>query len=160
VSLSQNAWSDADRTELNAFGFNAIISKYGGIRNYGWRAVADPVADPSWVQFSNWRLAVDIVAQLNPILEAFLFDVIDGQGFTISQFGGAIKAELIPFWSAGHLYGANPSEAFDVNVGDQVNTPQTIADGEIHAVVSVRMSPFAELVELELVKRSITQAVA
>jgi phage tail sheath protein FI len=160
TALSQAGWTDIDRQDLNAAGFNAIIMKYGGARIYGWRSLADPIADPSWVQFSNWRLGMGIIATLNPILEQFLFDVIDGQGISISQFGGAIRAELIPFWANGQLYGVNPSDAFDVNVGDQVNTPTTIANGELHAVVSVRMSPFAEYVLLELVKRSITQVVA
>lgn len=160
IGLSQPAWDDTTRQTLNGNGVDVVISKYGGIRNYGWRSLADPILDPNWVQFSNWRLAMGIIAQLNPILEQFLFDVIDGQGVAISQFGGALKAELIPFWAAGQLYGVNPSDAFDINVGDQVNTPATINNGELHAVVSVRMSPFAELVALELVKRSITQAVA
>lgn len=160
VNLSQAAWSDADRQELNAAGFNAIIVKYGGVRVYGWRSLADPSADTAWVQFSNWRLAIGIIASLNNVLEQFLFDVIDGQGSILSEFGGAIKAELIPLWASGQLYGLNPTDSFEVNVGPQVNTPTTIANGEIHAVVSLRMSPFAELVQLELVKRSITEAVA
>lgn len=160
TALTQPLWDDTTRQDLNASGVDVIIAKYGGIRNYGWRSLADPVADPQWIQFSNWRLAMGIVAVLNPVLEQFLFDVIDGQGISLSQFGGAIKAELLPFWQSGQLYGINPADSFNVDVGEQVNTPTTIANGEIHAVVSVRMSPFAELVQLELVKRSITQAVA
>jgi phage tail sheath protein FI len=159
-ALSQAGWTDTDRTDLNAAGVSVIISKYGGIRNYGWRSLADPVSDLAWVQFSNWRLAMQIIAELNPILEEFLFDVIDGQKTALSQFGGAISAELLPFWTSGQLYGESPTDAFNVDVGPQVNTPTTIMNGEIHAVVSVRMSPFAELVQLDLVKRSITQAVA
>jgi phage tail sheath protein FI len=160
LSLSQAAWTDVDRQDLNAAGFNAVIMKYGGVRVYGWRSLADPVIDPNWIQYSNWRLGMYIIGKLNPVLESFLFSVIDGQKTTLSEFGGAIKAELLPIWSSGQLYGANPSDSFDINVGDQVNTPTTIQNGEIHAVVSVRMSPFAELVQLELVKRSITEAVA
>lgn len=160
MALSQAAWDDTTRQTLNGNGIDVIIGKYGGFRNYGWRSLADPNIDPAWVQFSNHRLAMAIIAELNPVLEHFLFDVVDGQGTVLSQFNGAIKAELMPFWSSGQLYGDNASDAFYVDTGDSVNTPTTIANGEIHAVVSLRMSPFAELVVLELVKRSITQAVA
>jgi phage tail sheath protein FI len=160
MALSQAAWDDTTRQTLNGNGIDVIIGKYGGFRNYGWRSLADPVADPSWIQFSNHRLAMAVIAQLNPILEQFLFDVVDGQGTIMSQFNGALKAELLPFWSSGQLYGTDASDAFYVDTGPSVNTPATIANGELHAVVSLRMSPFAELVVLELVKRSITQAVA
>lgn len=160
IALSQAAWDDTTRQTLNGNGVDVIIGKYGGFRNYGWRSLADPVVDPAWVQFSNHRLSMAIIAVLNPVLEHFLFDVVDGQGTVLSQFNGAIKAELMPFWSSGQLYGDNASDSFYVDTGDSVNTPTTIANGEIHAVVSLRMSPFAELVVLELVKRSITQAVA
>jgi hypothetical protein len=100
TGLSQVAFSDTDRTELNAAGVNVIISKYGGFRNYGFRSLASPSTDVEWLQFTNWRLAMAIVAELNNILEQFLFDVIDGQGISISQFGGAIRAELMPFSTA------------------------------------------------------------
>jgi hypothetical protein len=55
------------------------------------------------------------------------------------------------------LYGVTPDEAFVVDVGNEVNTDDTIAAGELHAVLAVRMSPMSEFVIIEVVKVSITE---
>jgi hypothetical protein len=47
-----------------------------------------------------------------------------------------------------------------VNVDSTVNTPTTIANREMHAVISARMSPDAELVFIEIVKVPTTQALS
>jgi hypothetical protein len=60
---------------------------------------------------------------------------------------------------AGSLYGDTADEAFSVNVGTQVNTPETIAEGVLKAVISLKMSPAAERVQIEIVKVSNTEAV-
>lgn len=160
LGLSQAQWTDTVRESLNVAGVNVALLKYGGVREYGWRSLADPVIDLNWTNYGNWRLATQVIAQLDPILEEFLFDTIDGQGNLLSAFGGAIRAELIPFWTSGQLYGATPDAAFAVDVGTAVNTTATIAAGELHAVVSLKMSPFAEFIQLELVKKAISEVVA
>ena len=62
------------------------------------------------------------------------------------------------YYVAGALYGPEPSDAYSVDVGPAVNTEETIANGELHAVLRVRMSPFAELVVIEIVKYPTTEA--
>ena len=52
------------------------------------------------------------------------------------------------------------TEAYVVNVGPSVNTPATIADGQLCAVLSVRMSPHAELVRIQIVKYPTTVSLA
>jgi hypothetical protein len=44
------------------------------------------------------------------------------------------------------LYGATASAAFSVNTGPQVNTPITLAAGELLAATTVAFSPTAEFV--------------
>lgn len=49
------------------------------------------------------------------------------------------------------------AEAFIVDVGDSVNTPDTLANLELHADISLRMSPFAELILLSIFKVAVSQ---
>jgi hypothetical protein len=60
----------------------------------------------------------------------------------------------------GSLFGddANGTDAFTVDVGPDVNTPTTLGNNELHAVIALRMSPGAELVVIEIVAVPVTQA--
>lgn len=158
--LSQVAWDPATRNSLNAGGVNVIRDMFGTPRIYGWRSMVDPLVEPSWIDFGNSRLYMAIAAEASNIAETYVLAEIDGQGITISAFGGALKGMLIPYYNEGALYGATPDEAFFVDVGTQVNTPARIANNELHAVLSLKMSPFAEYVVIEIVKVGITEAVA
>jgi len=88
-----------------------------------------------------------------------VFAMIDGRGTLISEFGGDLRAMLVPYYESGQLYGDTADDAFQVNVGSAVNTPATIANGELHATLMVRMSPFAEYVSINIVKVSTQQAI-
>lgn len=151
-------YSDADYAQLNLDGVNMARLIYGGVRTYGWRACVDPVATPAWLNFGNGRLNMEIASLAGAIGENYVFTMIDGAGRTLSQFGGELSAMLATFYLAGALFGATPEEAFYVDVGSSVNTPTTIANGELHAVLGVRMSPFAEWVVIEIVKVAVNQA--
>lgn len=161
LDLSQPAWDDNTRNNvLNANGVNVAIVKYGGVRTYGYRTLTDPVVNPNWVEFSNVRLYMAIAALGDAIAERYVLSQIDGKGRKIGQFGGELTGMLVPFFEEGSLYGDTPSEAFNVDVGPQVNTVQSIQARQLKAVIALRMSPFAEDVILELVKTAITEAVA
>jgi len=138
---------------LNASGVDMARFIYGDLKMYGYRSLVSPTGtDSEWLMFSNSRLYMAIAAQAKAIGERYVFDQMDGRWLTISAFGAALSAMLLPFWERGALYGSTPDEAFGVNVGPQVNTPATIAAGELHAVLSVKMSPFSEYVKIEIVK--------
>jgi hypothetical protein len=66
----------------------------------------------------------------------------------------------MPFYLAGSLFGTTPDEAFFVDVGETVNTPTTIANNELHAVIQLRMSPFGEEITIEIVKVLVTESIA
>jgi len=152
-------FTDDDRTELIEYGVNTAHS-VGGVREtYGYRTLADPQSEPNWLQFNYSRLRMAITAQAQDIGESFLFSQIDGRGLKLSEFGAAIGGMLLDFFVLGSLYGDSPQEAFNVDVGSSVNTAETIAAGELHAVAAVRMSPHAEMVIIEIVKTPVTQAV-
>jgi phage tail sheath protein FI len=160
TGLSQVAFADADREDLNDAGLNVSIIKYGGVRTYGWRSVANPSSEPDWVNFANSRLLMEIAARAESIGEGFMFMEIDGQGRLTSQFGAALTAVLMEYWQLGSVYGIAPDEAFVVDVGSSVNTPTTLANRELRAVIGIRPSPFAEMITIEIVKSQITQSLS
>lgn len=160
LSVSQS-WDDATRQTLNNAGVNVIRDTFGQRKVYGYRTVADPSSDSKWINLGNSRLHRAIGALAFAVGERFLFRQIDGEGRLINEFGAALIGEVcMPFFLAGSLYGATADEAFNVNVGPSINTPTTIAANELHAVITVRMSPFGEEVDIEIVKLLITEEVA
>jgi uncharacterized protein len=160
IGLSQPEWTDADRTELNSAGVNVTRNIYGGFRNYGFRTMVDGVADPNWTLLGASRLIMEIFSKADGILERYVFDPIDGRGLLFKSLQGALVGMLQPYWEDDSLYGVTPDQAYNVDVGPQVNTPATIANNELHAVVAIRPSPMAEWVILELVKVPTTEKVA
>jgi len=159
VAVSQDPWTDSVRSDLNDNSVNAIINRNGIIYVYGWRSLVAEAADPEWIGFANGRLRMAITAEAQAIAEQYVFMPIDGQGFTLSSFSGSLQGMLQAYYDQGALYGATAADAFRVDVGPSVNTPESIADNELRARLYVRMSPMAELVTIEIVKTPITQAV-
>jgi hypothetical protein len=156
ADLTQAALSDTVRMQVNAGGVDVIRLAYGTFRTYGWRSLSDPNAEAQWLNFGNARLYMSIAANAQAIAEGFMFDKIDGQGKTISAFNGALSGLLKTYWDNGDLYGVSATDAFFVDTGSQVNTPATIANHELHAVLNVCMSEFAEMVQIEIFKKPIT----
>jgi len=149
-------FTDADRWDLIQAGVNTGKMVYGSPETYGYRAVS---TNPNWVQFNWARLRMALTAHGQVVGESYVFDQIDGQGLKAGEFASGIAGMLTDFYLAGALYGSSVAEAFRVDAGPSVNTPMTIANGELHAVAAVRMSPHAEEVVIEFVKTPITQAV-
>lgn len=152
-------WIDVDRQTLNAAGIDLFRSVYGAVRLYGYRTTADPVANPGWLALSNQRLRMAITARALNIAEQFVFDQIDGNGRKFAEFGGALVGMLLEYYNTGQLYGTTPDNAFAVDTGPQVNTPVTIGNNELHAVITTKMSPFAEEVDIEIVKVGTAESV-
>lgn len=150
---------EVDRESLNNVGVNVIRMQYGVPRIYGWRSLANPATDTAWLSLGNVRLVMEIAALADNIGEQFLFAELDGQGRTINRFAAALTGMLLPYWEEGSLYGLTPGDAFAVDVGPSVNTSTTLANNELRAILSLRMSPFAEMVTIEIVKVPITQEV-
>jgi hypothetical protein len=153
-------YTDAQRSSLNDAGVNVSIVKYGGVRTYGFRTLADPVIYPARKFLSNARLRSAIKAQLDALAEAFQFSKLDGQRRVETKFGGQITGALTPWWTDGSLYGETANEAFSVNTGPQVNTIDTVAAGERPVEVAQKMSPFNERTIINVAKLPVTEAVS
>lgn len=152
------SWSDSDREDLNEAGVNVSRSLYGQVKTYGYRTLVDAETDPVWLNLANAREYMKIAAEANAIAERYVFQQIDGRGLKIAQFEGDLRGMLMAEYRANALYGNTPDEAFNVDVGSTVNTPTSIANGELRAVIGVKLSPYAELVIVEIAKVAITEA--
>jgi phage tail sheath protein FI len=152
------AFNDPDREELNEGGVDIAREMFGGVRTYGYRTLADPAKLRGWIGLNNVRLVMEIKAKSYAIAEDFTFHQIDGEGIVFEKFAGQLTGMLVPYYESGALYGTAADEAFFVDVGNAVNTPETVANGEIRAVIYIKTSPFAELVAIDIVKQQITEA--
>lgn len=155
LGLSQGAFSDADRESLNEAGVDLFRPVYGAVRLYGYRTVSP---DPAWRSLAAARTRMAIENQAGAIGESFMFAQLDGKGHKLAEFNGALRGMLAGFYNTGALYGETTDEAFTVETGPAVNTPETLANDELRAVIGIRTSPFAELVYIEIVKVPITEA--
>lgn len=157
TDLSQPDFSETDRTALNNSKVN-VIRRFKGIRVYGWRSTVDPQADSNWVDFANARYIMGLTARLKEIGENYMFDEIDGQnGTTINGFHDALAGECLKDFNSRQLFGDTAAEGFDVDTSPAVNTLDTIANRELHAIVYVRPGTFAEWIPIQIVKRLINQ---
>ena len=154
IGLSQ-AYTDTQLATLNDAGVSMGRMRFGQVTTYGFRGLGVGV----WQQFTAARLRMGIQAEAEVIAAEFVFAKIDGRGHTQARFGGALSGMLLRYWSADALYGDTADDAYRVDTSDAVNTPTTKAAGELHAVLSIRISPFAEHVVIELVSLPITATV-
>lgn len=152
-------YADADRETLNTAGVNVGVNIRGAVQNYGFRTLANASTDEAWVQLSKARTHMAIIADGNAVAERYVFSQIDGKGHKAAEFAGDLTGMLLGYYGIGALYGDRPEEAFTVDVGSDVNTPESIADGELRAVLAVRTSPFAELVTLEVAAVPVTESI-
>ena len=159
LSLTQT-YTDAQRKTLNENGVNIVKDVYGVNKVYGWRTVADPVNDKRWISLGNSILHRQIVAVGGAIGERFIFRDIDGGGLLFGEFNGALVGELcMPLYLQRALFGATAADAFKVDTSPAVNTPATILANQLRAVISVKMSPFSEQVDILIVKYLVTELI-
>lgn len=152
LGLTQRTFTPAERNALTLAGVNTARADRGIVESYGSRTLVDPDLQPEWRELAHARLLMAIGARADAIAENHLFAVLDGHGHEVAAFGGELRAMLTPYVADGSLYGDTPQDAFRVDVGPAVNTPETIAAGELRAVIGVRCSHMAEFVFINIVK--------
>lgn len=150
VGVTQ-AWTDSQRATLNPGGVNVIrvVPNLNAIELYGFRSAA---FDQNWVFLNNVRFRMQMIRDFDIVAEGFVFAEIDGRGQVFSRLNGALAGVCQGYYNRGSLYGLVAQNAFSVNTGPQVNNPTTIAASQINALVSLRMSPSAEFVNITVSK--------
>ena len=94
------------------------------------------------------------------VLENYDFEIIDGHGYVFKDLQAAVVGEAcMPLYQANALYGQTPEEAFSVNTGPDVNTPQSIAAEEIKVQLAIDVSPTAKNLVAEVVKVPVGAAI-
>ena len=142
-------YSASERIALNAAGINVMRNINGQVSVYGFRSLA---LDANWTAFNNVRFRMQIANDFDVLSEPFVFQEIDGKGQVFARLGGVLAGQCQLYWSRNSLFGLNASDSYTVNTGPQVNTPATIAAGQINAQVNLRMAPQAELVSIIVTK--------
>lgn len=144
-------------SEAFAAGVNLVRAHDSrGVQLYGFRSTS---SDRDWRQLTAGRLAMSIEHRSDALGDRMNFRNINAK--TLADFEAGLRDLISDDWRAGALAtppGADPGDpdnAFDVDVGPAVNTPETIANEEIRAVVSARFAPHAELVRIDLVKQPV-----
>lgn len=153
IELTQPAWTEKEREELNNEGVNVSImnTNTGNAQFMGFRTMANPSTNSTWLLLSNARLFMEIAAKANVIAERYVFEEIDGKGLVFAKLNGELVGMLKPYFP-GSLFGETFEEAVLVNTGEQVNTQQTIAERQINAVIELKMNPFGERVTIYVSK--------
>lgn len=153
-----DTYSNADLQTLNAAGINTFQVVDGEPCNYGFVTPELASQDAIYWQFNHSRTRMYIVAQAQLIGQPFVFSQIDGQGSIQSRFKGALQAMLLGLYNQGALYGATAQDAFVVDTGPDVNTPATIAAGQLNATITCSFSYFAQNVQIQVNVVPTTQA--
>ena len=145
------SFSESDRADLNNAGVNVIrnLPNVNQIVVYGYRSCA---VDSNWVYLNNVRFRMQVKRDMDLIAENFIFDEIDGRGQIFARLNGALAGQCQSYWTRHSIYGLFASDAFQVNTGTLINTPDTIAAGQVNAIVNLRMAPFGEFVSVNVIK--------
>jgi hypothetical protein len=159
VSGVTETYNSTDVSTLNSAGINVFAQRFGVFENFGFVSSIPPTTDVIYWQFNHQRLRMSISADAQELAEPFLFSQLDGQGSDILLFSSSLAAMLQAYYVTGALYGSTASDAYSINTGPTVNTPQSLQAGNLNALISVRMSPFAELITITVNSVPITVAV-
>jgi phage tail sheath protein FI len=157
VGVSGPRFTDAERGDLDDGGVNPVRMGFDGPQLYGFTGLS---ADERWQFLSNQRLRMALTAELSALGEQFLFRQIDGKGRLLHELRGVLLAAMERHYKRGALFGATPEAAYDVDVSPAVNTPQTIAAGEVYAAAEYVPAPFAERVRIDLVAGAVGTSAA
>lgn len=149
----------ADRESLLDAGVNTFATIFGVLEAYGFQTpVAQTEENPYW-QANCSRGRMWLKGRAEAAGEPYVFRTIDGRGRLQMAVKGDIDDVCLELYQKDGLFGGTPQEAFAVEVGASVNTIEGIAQGELHAVAEVRLSPHAKAVFIDLVTIPVTAQV-
>jgi hypothetical protein len=142
--------------QLDAGKVSAIRLINNTVRNYGWRSLSNDT--DNYALLTGRDLLNRLVTESEKRLEAFVFQTIDGRGQLLSSINGTIVGIVEPYRQAGGLFerfdieGNLVDPGYLVETGANVNTLDNLANNEVKARLSVRISPSAALITVTIVK--------
>jgi phage tail sheath protein FI len=145
-------YTDDEREQLNDLGVTLARPVYGQVRTYGSRTCAGP-DEPNWRWFANSRVVMAISHDCDAVAENYVHRQIDAKRKIFTSLEQDLGGVCLRYATLEALW------AFKIDTGPAVNTPDTIAAGEIHAVVGLQTSPSAEWIVIEISKTPLSQPV-
>lgn len=152
-----NTYSDADVLTLAGAGINVFANRFGVPCLFGFRSAA--TVDPIYNQSSAAAERMALVAQAQALGEPFVFGTLDGRGLEIAKFQGVLQGLIADHWAANALFGASATAAGTVVTAAPVNTAATEQAGQLNANLRVRISKYADQIDIAITVVPITQSV-
>ena len=160
--------TDAERDTLNTAGVNVLHRRdptSSTIRVFGIRTLANPATEALFLQAANVRLDGAILGEGKAICEPYALEQWDSNGVQATNLANQLTAMLGRWMDLGALYALidqDTGEVLDPR-GYIVHTPTiTVVSGvgRVVAPIEIRRSPAAEMVTLQLIINSTTEAFA
>jgi hypothetical protein len=159
----------AELDTLTNAGVNVLYDRYGDGNPviFGNRTLTDPSSNTLYLLASNVRLDMFVRFRAQLIADRFVFRQVDGKGQLAARLNGQLTA-MLSGMPTGALYALvdsvtaeqiDPGYIVDTSTGaaPAVNTPTTIAAGQLHARIGLRRSPAAEWVYIDVAIYPTTQ---
>jgi hypothetical protein len=158
VNGVETAVTDAEWATLNTAKVSVVRIVSTKLRQYGWKTVASPVGDASGnLTGAQFRDLLNVITwDASQIAERYVGKIVDGRGVTLGSFSGDLSGMLSRYASSGSLFarldevGELLDGGYVVNVGADVNPPNSLATGQLKAEIGVRLSPTAEFVTITI----------
>lgn len=160
VSGAEVTLTSTEASTLADGAANPVRVMLGGVRLYDWRSLS---ADEANWKFLNYRdLVNDVAYRAARALESYVGRPIDARGHLFSEIENAVTAILEPLHAADGLYELRDTAGNVIDPGyrvitdSPVNTPTTIAAGQVNVRIELRPSPDAELIVINISKATLT----
>jgi len=153
--------NSAQQNLLNPNGCNAIRTLPGypqtAVFIWGGRTRVNTAdAQQRLYQFVNTRVILNVVyGSLRNAFDNQIFNVIDGFGVIFNQIISVGNSVLNQLYVQGALFGARPSDAFQVICDGRINPPEDIENGIVNAKIFVTPVPTLERIQIDLIRVAI-----
>jgi hypothetical protein len=155
--------NSAQQNLLNPKGCNAIRNLPGYPLNsifiWGGRTrINEADAQQRLYQFVNTRVILNVVyGSLRNAFDNQIFNVVDGFGVVYNQIVNVGNSVLNELYVKGALFGARPSDAFQVICDERINNSMNLESGVVNAKVFVTPVPTLERIQIDLIRVAIGQ---
>lgn len=154
----------ADGDELDDNRVNALRVINNSVRVYGARSISSD--DANW-RYITYRDTLNyITGRAETALEPLVFRPIDGRGNLFGEIEAILTGIMEPIRAAGGVFeGTDPVSGRVIDSGYTVsadaanNPPANLANGEVSAIISARVSPVADKINITITKSAINAVV-
>jgi hypothetical protein len=155
-ALGTNVQVDTDTNNTLAESLvNGIATTGSKVRLYGWQSLS---ADRENLGMLTARDALNNLTQsVKTILEPFVFETNDSKGHLRSYIESAVVGVLDPIAKRNGFYaltvdGQELDPGYKVSVDTSLNPLTAQAENKVVVAVSIRLSPTAQLIQVEIIK--------